>query len=152
MLGVGRLNLVPDYGPGKSIGLLCRDFMIEYLRVSRDECVLHRRSRGGVLTLLAFAGVGDGWYMYPETPTWAPNFPGLAQRSNDPDTEGSVCLRANLSRWDLLFESSKKATIVGSEMLVSALVLDPIQATGPLVSEYADSNLWQPQKRQSLGH
>ncbi|RTE78457.1 hypothetical protein BHE90_007050 [Fusarium euwallaceae] len=131
-LSLSCLELVPDYSDNTSVGMVCRDFMVEYVRACR------RGSLGtsiGELELLVFAGVGHGWHEYPETPSWAPNLPGL-KRS---EAGGWPVIFSNLRKVDDLFPPScEKAKFVGSDMPGTVLILDTVQDLGPVRRDFGD--------------
>ena len=140
LLGVSRLELVSDYSPETSIGLLCRDFMVEYLKASlRQESPI---SMGGTLSLLAFAGIGHGWFSYPNTPSWAPNFPGIARGRVGNSVQGVPIQCPEYHHKELTpFKLCEEPKIVGADMLVEAVLLDTIVSCGPLQSDYADGEI-----------
>lgn len=131
-LSLSCLELLPDYSADTSVGMVCRQFMVEYVRACR------RGSLGtisGELELLVFAGVGHGWHEYPETPSWAPNLPGLERR----DGGGQPVFFSRLGNLDHLFlPSCKKTKFVGSDMLITVLILDMVQDLGPLRDDFCN--------------
>jgi hypothetical protein len=135
-LSLSCLDLVPDYSSNTSVGMVCRDFMVEYVRASREGTL---GTTSGELDLLAFAGVGHGWYEYPDTRSWAPNFPGIGKRTG----KGSPILSSRLSHFEELFlPSSEKVSFTGSDMLVTVLILDKIQELGPERRDFSDGEAW----------
>lgn len=135
-LSLSCLDLVPDYSSNTSVGMVCRDFMVEYVRASREGSL---GTTSGELDLLVFAGVGHGWYEYPDTRSWAPNFPGMGKRVG----YGSPVFSSRLSHFeDLFLSSSGKASLTGSDMLVTVLILDKIQQLGPVRGGSIEGNAW----------
>ncbi|RSL65835.1 hypothetical protein CEP54_004072 [Fusarium duplospermum] len=130
-LSLSCLELVPDYNANTSVGMVCRDFMVEYVRACRRGSL---RDSLGELELLVYAGVGNGWHEYPETPSWAPNLPGYRREGG----EGQPVLSLCLSDFDDLFlPSCKKANFVGYDMLSTVLILDIVQDLGPMREEFS---------------
>ncbi|RSL60706.1 hypothetical protein CEP53_005371 [Fusarium sp. AF-6] len=131
-LSLSCLELVPDYSDNTSVGMVCRDFMVEYMRACR------RGSLGtsfGELELLVLAGVGYGWHEYPKTPSWAPNLPGLKRN----EAGAWPVLFSSLRNVDDLFlPSCQKAKFVGSDMLSTVLILDTVQDLGPMRRDFGD--------------
>lgn len=125
-LSLSSLNLVPDYSSNTPVGMVCRDFMVEYVRAFGQG--LLGKTTSGELDLLVFVGIGHGWLEYPETPSWAPNFPGLRQEK----AVGSPVFSSRRSRFEDLFPpSSEKARFVGTTLRDTAFTLDSIQVLGP---------------------
>ncbi|KAM6511811.1 hypothetical protein FALCPG4_016804 [Fusarium falciforme] len=124
-LSLSCLELVPDYSANTSVGMVCREFMVEYVRACRRGSL---GTSSGELELLVFAGVGHGWHEYPETPSWAPNLPGLERRGGG----ARPVFSSRLGNFDHLFlPSCKKTKFVGSDMLSTVLILDMVQDLGP---------------------
>ncbi|KAM5364501.1 hypothetical protein ACJZ2D_011492 [Fusarium nematophilum] len=138
-LGLSPLDLVPDYGPTKSVGQVCADFMVAYIDEYRRDFGPNNKT-GGELQPLQQAGIGNGWFFFPGTPSWAPNYPGLALVRNDSrirfGTPIFVHHRTLLGHE--LFGEFPKAEVMGSRMLVPAIKLDKITSVGPLRHEYAN--------------
>lgn len=132
-LGITNLNLAPDYDPNKSVGFVCQEFMVEYLRSTRDQS---NRPAGGPLGLLMFAGVGYGWDVDPDMPSWGPNLPGQAQAKSSSRGDSDAIIFPDTQGLDCIFKSRSDAIIVGSRMDVSVLILDRVKAIGPTVSDY----------------
>ncbi|KAF5645853.1 cytochrome P450 monooxygenase [Fusarium tjaetaba] len=145
-LGITKLKIVPDYSPRKSLGLVSRDFLSEYLKVYRDQSSSDD-SLGGPLGLLRFAGVGYGWEADTDMPSWGPNFPGEAQSS--PSSRGSadaVAFPGNRAfpdnrHIDNIFEKELHERITGPDMEVTLYILDRIEMIGPRVSDYGRPEL-----------
>ncbi|CAH0035134.1 unnamed protein product, partial [Clonostachys rhizophaga] len=137
-LGITNLDLAPDYDPNKSVGLVCQEFMIEYIRSTLDQS---NRPLGGPLGLLMFAGVGYGWDVDPDMPSWGPNFPGQAQAKPSSRGDSEAILSQNPQGFDCIFKSRSDAIITGSRMDVSVIILDRIEAIGPRVSDYGRPEL-----------
>lgn len=137
-LGITNLDLAPDYDPNKSVGLVCQEFMIEYIRSTLDQS---NRPLGGPLGLLMFAGVGYGWDVDPDMPSWGPNFPGQAQAKPSSRGESEAIPSQNPRGFDCIFKSRSDAIITGSRMDVSVIILDRIEAVGPRVSDYGRPEL-----------
>ncbi|KAF5685648.1 cytochrome P450 monooxygenase monooxygenase [Fusarium denticulatum] len=139
-LGITKLNIVPDYRSSKSIGSVSREFMSEYLKVYRDQS-LSNDLLGGPLGLLMFAGVGYGWKMDIEMPSWCPNFPGEAQLN--PSSRGSADVVAFPGNRDMdsIFGKEPNERITGPDMEVTLYILDRIKMIGPRVSDYGRPEL-----------
>ncbi|KAF5637759.1 het-domain protein [Fusarium sp. NRRL 52700] len=137
-LGICPLGLVPDYRQSKSIGQVCVDFLTGYLKAHRQGSG-HVESQRGELMPLSDAGIGYGWFMYPDTPSWAPNYPGTT-RFEDFDKVGFPIhtFSQHSPELDDIFGGSQKAEIAGCKLLVSAIFLDEIVAGGPLRSDFAE--------------
>lgn len=137
-LGITNLDLAPDYDPNKSVGLVCQEFMIEYVRSTLDQ---PNRPAGGPLGLLMFAGVGYGWDVDPDMPSWGPNFPGQAQAKPSSRGHSDAVIALDQRGFDCIFKSRSDAMITGSRMDVSVLILDRIETIGPRVSDYGRHEL-----------
>ncbi|VUC38080.1 unnamed protein product, partial [Clonostachys rosea] len=137
-LGITNISLAPDYDPNKSIGLVCQEFTVEYLRWARDQS---NRPAGGPLGFLMFAGVGYGWDADPDMPSWGPNFPGQAQAKPSSRGDSDAIIAPELNEFDCIFKSRSDAIITGSRMDVSVIFLDRIKAIGPRVSDYGEPKL-----------
>jgi hypothetical protein len=137
-LGICPLGLVPDYRQSKSIGHVCVDFLTEYLKAHRQGSG-HVELERGELMPLTDAGIGHGWFMYPDTPSWAPNYPGMTHLE-DFDKVGHPIRTFPQNGRDLdeIFGGMQKAEIIGSKLLVSGILLDEIVAGGPLRSHFAE--------------
>ncbi|KAF4463447.1 HET-domain-containing [Fusarium albosuccineum] len=136
LLGIGGVNLDPDYSESKSVGAVCRDFTVEYLKLYQ---LRFSSLYGGALALLTFAGIGPGWHMYPDTPSWAPNFPGMA--NSDPDT-GMIPGTWNRLECDFLFQTSETVRIVGSDMFVAGVILGSVQNAMPIPTGSMKQGRW----------
>ncbi|KAF5543670.1 het-domain-containing protein [Fusarium phyllophilum] len=145
-LGITKLNIVPDYSPSKSLGLVSREFLSEYLKVYRDQSSSDD-PLGGPLGLLMFAGVGYGWNTDIDMPSWGPNFPGEAQ--SNPSSRGSadaVAFPGNRAfsgnkDIDSIFEKEPHERISGPDLEVTLYILDRIEMIGPRVSDYGRPEL-----------
>ncbi|CAG9981033.1 unnamed protein product [Clonostachys byssicola] len=137
-LGITNLDLAPDYDPNKSVGLVCQEFMIEYISSTLDQS---NRPLGGPLGLLMFAGVGYGWDVDPDMPSWGPNFPGQAQAKPSSRGDSEAIPSQNPHDFDCIFKSRSDVIITGSRMDVSVIILDRIEAIGPRVSDYGRPEL-----------
>lgn len=86
------------------------------------------------------AGIGHGWHMYPETPSWAPNFPGIAwSRQNDTDKPGDAPRGVRPINVDDQFAPpTEKAKFAAGKMTVPVIILDTIERAGPLRRDYGD--------------
>ncbi|CAG9939676.1 unnamed protein product [Clonostachys rosea f. rosea IK726] len=137
-LGITNISLAPDYDLNKSVGLVCREFTVEYLRWARGQS---NRPVGGPLGFLMFAGVGYGWDADPDMPSWGPNFPGQAQAKPSSRGDSDAIIAPELNEFDCIFKSRSNAIITGSRMDVSVIFLDRIKAIGPRVSDYGEPKL-----------
>ncbi|KAH6869791.1 heterokaryon incompatibility protein-domain-containing protein, partial [Thelonectria olida] len=137
-LAISGLGLVPDYRPEKSVGQVCREFLLEYVREYRRKG--SGEDRRGELHLLRFAGVGNGWRMYLDTPSWAPNFPGMCwTRHNDRKSMGlGMNSEKQVDGEAEMFHSCAKAEFVAEKLVVAAVILDAVQAAGPLRGDFGD--------------
>lgn len=138
-LGVTNLNLIPDYSHDKSIGLVCQEFMVEYLKTSQDRS---DRPPGGPLGPLMFAGHGHGWHSYPDMPSWGPNFPGQALSSPSSRGEADAIISPDPQGFGCVFKSAPDAKIADSELNISLIVLDRVHNIGPRASDYGRPELW----------
>ncbi|KAF5530785.1 cytochrome P450 monooxygenase [Fusarium mexicanum] len=137
-LGICPLGLVPDYRQSKSIGQVCVDFLTEYLKAHRQRSG-HVELQRGELMPLTDAGIGHGWSMYSDTPSWAPNYPGMTHFEDFEKVGHPIqTLPQNRSELDEIFGGTQKAEIIGCKLLVSAILLDEIVADGPLRSHFAE--------------
>ncbi|RFN45631.1 hypothetical protein FIE12Z_10133 [Fusarium flagelliforme] len=143
-LGLTNLKVTPDYSPKKTLGLISRDFMHEYLKASRGES-LSSGTLGGPLGLLMFAGVGYGWDVDQDMPSWGPNFAGQALAK--PSSRGQADALISPDPWGFrnVFKTASEAKITGADMEVSAIILDYVEDIGPRVSDYGRAELLHPQ-------
>ncbi|KAL4730903.1 hypothetical protein ACLX1H_002945 [Fusarium chlamydosporum] len=139
-LGLTDLKLTPDYSPNKTLGLISRDFMHEYLKASGDE-PLSDRPLGGPLGLLVFAGVGYGWDTDKDMPSWGPNFPGQASAKPSSRGQADAVMSMDSMGFGSVFKTACDAKIAGPDMEVSVIVLDYIDSIGPRVSDYGRTEL-----------
>ncbi|CEI67866.1 unnamed protein product [Fusarium venenatum] len=143
-LGLTDLKLTPDYSPNKSLGLVSRDFMDEYLKASCDK-PLSDRPLGGPLGLLTFAGVGYGWDADQDMPSWGPNFPGQALAKPSLRGQADAVVSTDSVGLGSVFEVASDAKITGPDMEVSVIILDYIENIGPRVSDYGKTELLHPE-------
>lgn len=135
-LSFSRLHLVPDYSSNTTVGMVCRDFMVEYVRASQERTL---NTTSAELDLLVYAGIGQGWYQYPDTPSWAPNFPGIGKTTQG----GSPVFSSRLSHLEGLFlPSCEKTSFTWSDMLVTVLILDKVQELGPMRQDFRSYKAW----------
>lgn len=142
-LGITKLNIIPDYSSSKSIGSISREFMSEYLKVYRDPS-LSNDPLGGPLGLLMFAGVGYGWEIDPDMPSWGPNFPGEAQSNPSSRGDADAVVFPGDRDIESIFEKETKERITGHDMEVTLYILDRIESIGPRVSDYGRLELRHP--------
>ncbi|KAF5633204.1 cytochrome P450 monooxygenase cytochrome P450 monooxygenase [Fusarium sp. NRRL 25303] len=137
-LGICPLGLVPDYRQSKSVGQVCVDFLTVYLKAHRQGSGHVELQRGELMTLTD-AGIGHGWFMYPDTPSWAPNYPGMTHFEDFNEVGHPIqTFPQNGQDLDEIFGGTQRPEIIGSKLLVSAILLDEIVASGPLRSHFAE--------------
>lgn len=139
LLGISSVGLVPDYSLDKSVGLVSQEFMAEYVRVSQEES---SSSTLAPLGVLMFAGIGHGWHLYADMPSWGPNFPGQARRDRVSKDQADTMAMPDPQGLGSLFKSAADVRVTGSEMTVSALILDSIKDVRLMVSDYGRQELW----------
>ena len=142
-LGLTNLKVTPNYSLNKTLGLISRDFMHEYLEACRDE-PLSGKTLGGPLGLLMFAGVGYGWGADQDMPSWGPNFPGQALAKPSSRGQADAIITTDPGGFRNVFKTASEAKITGADMEVSAYVLDYIENIGPRVSDYGRTELLHP--------
>jgi hypothetical protein len=99
----------------------------------------------GPLGLLMCAGVGYGWDMDRDMPSWGPNLPDQAQTKPSSRGFADAVYVENTEGFGSIFRTESDATITGPDMEVSAIILDHIENIGPRVSDYGRAELLHPE-------
>ncbi|CAJ0553182.1 Ff.00g116940.m01.CDS01 [Fusarium sp. VM40] len=143
-LALTNLEITPDYDSTKTLGLISREYVSEYLRAFRNKSFSNILSEGP-LGLLMFAGVGYGWDMDPDMPSWGPNFPGQAQAKPSSRGSADAIFLESAEGFESIFRTESDAAIAGPDLEVSAIILDRIENIGPRVSDYGRFELLHPE-------
>lgn len=92
-----------------------------------------------------FAGVGYGWDMDRDMPSWGLNFPGQARAKPSSRGCADAVFAEDGEGFGSIFRTESDATITDPDMEVSAIIPDHIENIGPRVSEYGRAELPHPE-------
>ncbi|KAF3759966.1 hypothetical protein M406DRAFT_269812 [Cryphonectria parasitica EP155] len=116
LVGLTRLDIVPDYSPSTSVGAVYVEFCVKRLKDLKFD--------SAPLDFLEYAGYANKSPESIELPSWVPNFPGISANGkqyvapylcpSSPEDGGD---------WDESCDHTKNISIQGESLLTSALII-----------------------------
>jgi hypothetical protein len=128
LVAVSRLALVPDYTASQSVARVACEYFKNYLQMYQqfpDDIGLRD---AGPLFFLQWSGMGNGWTAFAGMPSWAPNYPGIAQSRGETGKRIIVTKYFDIPGLNVgVFDKYREIKIAGASLRVPAMRLDSIK-------------------------